>query len=595
MATLTTPLAPNTTYRDGAGNLQGAQCDSFIANQYDTFGTLTKAAIDNLSVSAVKAIYTDGTVWREIGALISAEFEIQLCGIERKDLFDWVMASYRPGMSLLWQPERQHMSPSLVKPYISARQIAPVNDQYWILSTGFATGSYTPNTTGPLDAVTGTVNGDTVMTGARVFRLQAAYGVPLSAMYFLPRHFLFVLNNSSGGSALHGQWQIIDSALADDGTYVDVLVNIKGPDTTTVDTTPVTGVVIVGTNSVHNAESYCRNAISVNPQKRIPFWVGVRRWGRRISSAYLELLKHLTGTNQWFREFQDLPINERNRQDERRDRKEWVQQVFWGRSLTPKQNLNQWFDAETTDPTTTGLRRIKSLSGATIDPGTGDELQEFEAMPIGIYDQLKGCGQVWDLQGAALPIRTLINTKLYDLWRNRDQAGKDVKNIRLIMDSLSAVDFMKAMVAYHKFVFGADTPTMNIEQGSDIYGFSYRKFTVPERPYGVTLEVATHLFFDDQLNAFSGLAVGQQNRGRMLMAIDMGPGGSIYPAILKSDRVVHVTGELQKLAAIEKSFACVMENPTYETTMTSTATTTVVECPLMSLWAENFSSITGPA
>src|SRR5262245_50328351 len=150
MATLTNPIAPNTA---------GAACDISLVNQYDTFGALNRANIQALSPAGSKALYTpDSVVWYELDALLSTQFEMQLCGIERKGVYDWVMASYRPGMSKLWQTVRRQKGPSIINPYIIGRQLSPYNEEYWILSSGFAPGSYTPNTTGPLDAVTGTIN-----------------------------------------------------------------------------------------------------------------------------------------------------------------------------------------------------------------------------------------------------------------------------------------------------------------------------------------------------------------------------------------------------------------------------------------------------
>jgi len=62
----------------------------------------------------------------------------------------------------------------------------------------------------------------------------------------------------------------------------------------------------------------------------------------------------------------------------------------------------------------------------------------------------------------------------------------------------------------------------------------------------------------------------------------------IYPAILASNRKVHNTGDLSKLASISPDFACVMATNTKRQTLTSTMWTMIVECPNSNLIVENF-------
>ena len=70
------------------------------------------------------------------------------------------------------------------------------------------------------------------------------------------------------------------------------------------------------------------------------------------------------------------------------------------------------------------------------------------------------------------------------------------------------------------------------------------------------------------------------------MVLDLG--GGIYPGIIASNRVVHKTGDLADLAKSDSSYACVMNNPTKETTLNSTTWTAIVECPTDNLIIENF-------
>ena len=99
------------------------------------------------------------------------------------------------------------------------------------------------------------------------------------------------------------------------------------------------------------------------------------------------------------------------------------------------------------------------------------------------------------------------------------------------------------------------------------------------------IRIVTHAFFDDMASA--AVAEGIGSAGRFLWIMDF---NSIYPAIITSNRKVHTTGEIEKLAAIDRDYACVMENPTQEVSLNSLTWATVVECPDTSAIVEGFNS-----
>lgn len=549
-----------------------AACSVAITNNYDTVGTLTRASLKGLTPAQVKALFTDGTQWHEMTSMLRTQFEMAACGVRRYGMYDWIMSSNRPGMGKLVQTVKRDKGPSLIQPFILGRQISVVNDQYWVITGGYATGAYTPGETGPLSTVSG-------MT--RVIRVIAAYGVPLDAKYFLPKQQLFILNLSLGGSALTGQWQVVESAMADDESYVDIgILTLNAFDTSAVDTTPTTGVVLCGINNVHDVEQYCYNRVNVNPVKYVPFWYQTRRRSRRVDSQYVDLFEKLMEDNQWYAQFQDLPLAERNRQDEIADQKQFVNSFFFGRPWSNLQTLTGW----------TGLPQITSITGATVDPGTGSQLQAYRANMVGVYEQLKACSRVTDQQGQTVNVKTFCETNLYNIWRSRSSQGRPAGEIDIYTNSISADEWMVSFIAYAKAKLG-DIVRLNIDEGSNEYGFQWRKFRL-FRPLGVTVNIITNEYFDDVLDVFTNLTTGTQAaRGRFLAVLDLGKGGSIYPAVLGSNRKVYETGQIEQLAKIDASFSCVMENPTIRTALTSETTTAIVECPLHSEWLENFSTI----
>lgn len=565
-----------------------AACDVAISNNYDTTGSLTKSSIKGLTPLQVKALFTDGTYWHEMNSMLRTQFEMASCGVRRFGLYDWIMSSNRPNMSRLLTTMKRDRSSSLIQPFILGRQLSVVNDDYWAITTGFATGAYTPGATGPLSTISGM---------DRVIRVVAGYGVPLDAKYFLPKHQLYIFNVSVGGSALMGQWSIVEAAVSAGGDYVDIgIVNLNSSGTTTVDQTPLTGVVLVGINNVHDAEKYCYNPVNVNPIKIVPYWYQFRRRMRRVDSEYEKLFKKLQEDNEWYAQFQDLTLADRNRQDELRDQKQLVNSMFFGRPWGIEQRLDG-------SPFWTSLPDILSLSGASVDPGTGGLLQAKRANMIGIYPQMQACSRVTDMQGQNLNIKTWCETQIYNVYRSRTSQGRPARSIDVYTDSISADQFMMAFINYAKAKVG-DIVRINVNamdgqnvapfamsEGANEWGFQWRSFRL-FRPQGVTVNIITHEFFDDILNTFTNLTTGQQSsRGRFLLTLDLGKGGSIYPAVLGSNRKVFTTGELEQLARVDASFACTMENPTIKTTATSEITTMIVECPLHSDWTENFGSI----
>lgn len=567
-----------------------AQCDVAITNSYDTTGTITKATLKPLAPSDWKSLFTDGfNKWYEKTSYLKTQFEMKACGVRRYGLYDWLMSSQRPGLGNLIGKRPLDRGPSLIQPFIMGRQMSVVNADFWVINGGCPKSGYTTHAsnvamssgtsaTGPLDVSSGAGSD-------RVIRVQAGYGLTLDAKYFNAGNSIFILNKSAGGTAQHGMWKILNAAVSADGTsFVDVLVTTQNSfDTSTVDTAPVAGLVVVGINNVSDYEKKCLNSPNINPIKHVPFWYQTARRARRIDSQYREVLKKLTDDNSYFAQFQDIPLAERNRQDELTYQKQFCYAMFFNRPISNAQRLEG-------SPNWTSLEQITSISGASVDPGTGGQLVEYRANLVGFYEQLKGCSQVQDKQNAALDIKTFLESTIYDIYRARDSRGRPAKSIDIYTDSITADQFMTAFIEYAKEKVG-DIIRVNIESGEKEFGFTYTSFKL-FRPQGVTVNLITNEFFDDLVNTMNTLPTGEQaSRGRFLAVLDIGTGGSMYPALLKSNRKVWTTGKIEEMAKVDSTYACVMENPTIETTLSSETLAAIVECPKDSVWVENFSKI----
>jgi hypothetical protein len=350
-----------------------AQCGVAIENDYGTVGTFTKSQISQLTPEQWKALFTESSVWNEMTAYLKTQFQMAACGIQRQTFHDWIMSSNRRGMGSLINQVKLDRGPSVIQPFIMGRQMSVVNNEFWAITAGWAVADYTAGTTGPLSSADIATCTDTTYARCRVIRIQAGYGssysLPLDARYFLPEHVLYILSSSSG-VATHAQFKVEASALAADNSYIDVVVKAQPLEDDTgyaEELAPTTGLVLVGINNVNDFESYCQNRLTINPIKHVPFFYQTYRNGRRVSSQYLEVFAKLMADNAYFSEFGNLPLAEMNRQDEEMAQREFVNAFLFQQKISVAQRLSG-------DPNWSDLEDISSVSGATVDPGTGNLL-----------------------------------------------------------------------------------------------------------------------------------------------------------------------------------------------------------------------------
>lgn len=579
-------------------------CQVAVQNTYNTTGTVTRSRIAVLSPTAIKALFY-GTAgadtyagWHEMKSLLKHQIEMQACGIRRDSLYDWMMSSNRPGMGQLINIQRVSRGPSLIAPFITGRQQSFWNVDHWVTLSNIAGSAYSA----PGDGV-GTNAGpglpSTPANGNRVVTVASSFGgtMVLHPDYFLPRKRVHIMSRGAGGAFQITQFKIVQAGRNTD-TTLDVELALDQPLTSggageavTSLATGVTaqfGLLFLGINNVQDVESWAYNMHNVNLTKMVPFWYQTRRTARTVDSAYTEFLAKMMEDNEWYRIFADTPMAERNRQDEAQDRNQWMHAAFFGERISGYQNLEKWGQ----------LEQVKSLTGAGVDPGTGDQFQAFRANMIGILPQLADCGRWTDVAGGDFPINTFLENDIYNIVRARRSQNRPATEIDIYTDESTADEFMTAYIAYSKAKTG-DIVRINVESGFTEWGFPFRRLKL-YKPSGVYVNLITADFFNDLATAASYNAygygsapfgVGAGGLGRFLMVLDMGQGGTIYPAVLNSNRKQYTVGEINDLARVDRTFSTVMENPTFKRTLTSTTTTMIVECPANSLIVGNFDRI----
>lgn len=535
-------------------------CSVAITNTYSTVGTLTRSNLSALNPTQIRALYGPSSTWAELQAMLKHQIEMKACGIRRSALYDWIMSSNKPGQGKLINIQKVAKGPSMIEPFIRGRQQSVINSDHWYVVDNQASG------------------------GNRVISVKSSFGVDLSADYFLPGKRVYLYSRNSGTNAFSlATFKVVSAAL--NGAQVDITATLEQGTTNQIPTnsTSTSGLLFVGPNNVADVEAWCYNAINTNGTKLVPFFYQTRRWQRAVDSEYKKIFASLMENNAWYAMFQDLPMAERNRQDEIRDQKEFIHSFFFGTPISDNQTITGW----------SSLDQIGAISSASVNPGTQSAytVMAYRANMVGVVPQLKACGQFTDAAAAAVEIKPFLETTLYDIYRARESQGRPVTDIDVYCSQGVADQFMVAFLAYSKEKLG-DIVRLQIDEGTTAIGFPFRRFKL-YKPHGVYVNIITDPYFDDLDIAASSSTAGPNDSslGKWLMVLDLGAGGSIYPAILGSNRKQYTSGQIEDLAKIDVTYACAMENPTIERTLTSTTATVVVECPKNSIVIANFSDV----
>lgn len=559
---------------------QDLPCSIAVNNNFDTAGSVTRANVANLTPSQLEDLFKPSGLFADMDAWFITAFEMQMCGIKRNGLYDWLMSSARQ-MGNLVTVQNVDRGPSLLFPFVLARQDSIINDEYWAITSGQAQSGYTGGVTGPL--TTGQLA--LGVAGDRVIRVVSRYGLDLDAKYFLSADRIFILSQGGNGVSQRGQWKVLSSAaeVATHPSYVDVLITSENSGSSTAwNSAPTTAaVVLMGANNVSDWESYCLNRPTRDPRKRVPFWYQTMRRARVVDSEYEKVLARLMASNKYFQQFGDLPLAERNRQDEEMFQRAWLRTFFFGKPINSNQTMANW----------QSLPEIDSIQGSFINTGLQGKIVARRANMVGVREQLLACGQVFDLQNNNLNWYEWL-TNNYNIMRSRKTQGKNVTDLDWFTDSAYAGQMETAMVNYLIAEYG-NTVRIVIEKGTNELGFSWRTFEV-KFPAGIKINVISHEFFDDIVNAMynEGGATGSAlaSAGRLLLCLEMGKsgpkGGTIYPGMIATNRKVRTLGELENMARIDPTYACTMEVPTERINLTSETCTAVVECPSNSAWIE---------
>ena len=505
-----------------------------------------------------------------MGALIKHDMEIKMCDTVQNGLYDFLMAN-KVNMSKKIRSNQVDSGTHEIAPFVMARQYSAINNGYWQVQNGVASG------------------------GNWSVDVSSTTNIPADVRSFPAGQRVYITGVSAANSVSRTAWQIVSSVISSVVTNgVTVVLSPQNSGSFLSGShlqSPVTGLLVRGTANISDFENFCAEPPAYLNWKNVPFWTETQRTTLCISTQYEKWRKALLADNPLYREFGDLTEIEKNRQLGADWQKRLVETMFWGKKINSNQSLANYNQ----------LPQISAYDGSAFGLGVdGGTCVGYRANMIGIYEQLVECNRVLDLQNSTLNLIALFN-ELYNMMRTREGAsGKYVKVFDVFTDNQTAHLINQAMIAYYNAEVGGNArwnidlngpggmPQANFNKEQDIqkaeFGFNYRSYNLMY-PAQIRVNIITHYFFDDLLTANN--VASQGGAGRLLLVLDF---TNIYPGITTSNRKVWDTGALKNLAAINSSYGCVMEVNTQQTTLMSVTGTMVVECPAGNLWLENFAN-----
>ena len=620
-----------------------------IWNNYDTCGTMTRADIGVAEAGDLDSIFTSSSAaemgkttarYRDMESLLTTQMELKTCGGRQYGMYDWLMSS-ATSMGANLTERKISGGASEIEPFILAAQKDIIKDDYWLV-THIMNFQYKYETNAnPASGGSSTASSAVSALAAAspapaekqvILRVKAAGNNPNATGYF-PAKTTISLFAKGGVNSLGVAYRLsfrVDQALTDtNATAIDLVCTFLGgwgggQDLTESDMFGASGeddlapgkvlsliskyqspasevtatgvgsnaIVTIGVNNINDFEHWCHNRPALNTRKHVPFWYQTSRHTLCVSEFYKEWLERTMRTNAYFNKFGDVSLAERNAQLGLMHQKEWCNSFFFGQPISDKQKLTTYKELDV----------INSVATSSNDWGSDIESApiSYRANALGVYAQLAHTNRVQDKAGAAFDLKNFLEVDIFNMVRSRKDQGKPADSIDVFTDSKTAKNIFNAMMKYYINESGGsngsggslrvnyDVTNQNISN-LGFYAQSYRL----HYPAGVTLNVITNEFFDDLVNVHKTAEVdltantgSEGSLGRFLMVLDLG--GGIYPGIIASNRVVHKTGDLNDLAKSDASYACVMANPTKETTLNSTTWTAIVECPSDNLIVENF-------
>jgi len=534
-----------------------AKCCPHYVEDFDRCAGISVCSVKPVMPDEWDTIYFSNGIPRVDSALAEADFVAKACLPKINGLYDWISATRRNWNSGRMSSSRKTSGVLEYEPYIKGSRRGPINNQWWSAVYSGASGGAEPAGTHKY-----------VVT-------PLSSNIPASERWFHLEMQVFMFTKNDDGTELKaaGTVKAIDTVGADLVIWV-----LAAPDSGLPGVAGAAGydeaLLTRGLANISDYEEFCEQIPAINTRQDSYYWVGTSRMTICDSEIQKKFIERVMD-NKAYAEYYHVDDVVYSRQMVEDYQMRQVENFFWGRALSDKQTYSTWDEL----PTIT-----LDFDGYGL-PDQGACVGR-RANPIGIVNQLSECNRVIDLQGGQLDLVTHVLEQVYymDVIRSENGVSSDVHEVW--MNSVFAMKFQQAMIAYYK-AKTLDTMRMNVNVTSGeqkAFGFSWRDWIL-DFPAGKTLRIMTHPFFDNWYNAFAKItSVDIRSQGNMMWFIDW---SSIYQATINSSTVTNTTGNIQDLAKISQAMACRMKTHKTSYRHSSHTFTNVVECPAASLLIQN--------
>lgn len=531
------------------------QCAPSINSDIATCGTASLCVNAKPETAGdLDNIYMLDGEFRVLGAMLMTSMELKACGIVEHPLRDFFMANLRPVRKNI-QPDDMYKTVRKIKPFILAEQKHPINNNYWKVTGGGA-------------------SGETNWAVA----VASTSGIPANAASFTPGERVFIKSKTAGGTINVWQGLVVTSTL--EGDHVNLVLTPQNAGSAFDVEDPTTGRLTRGPANIARSEAYCDAEPTYLNTNLVPFWIEHTKTTLCNSSDVREWRKAITDNNPMYAKLFAQSEAASNGQKIAAWMNKTFENFLWGKQISINQNVNDY----------RSLPQVTRFLGEIGMGYAGGTCDGYKANALGIIEILQRCNRVYDAQGADLDLWSLIDA-IYNLSRVRAGVGSaGASQFDLFTDRETASLIDRGMIALFK-AYSQDTLSINMMAEGNNLGFHFKRYSLVGKGIGITLNVMTHFSLDDYLSMWTEYSTELADAtvasgGRALWLLDM---GGLAMGVVESTRQTSTSGKLEDLQRVDPAYQCVEDTATREVEQRGLTYTNIVDCPQANLLIWNLS------
>ena len=538
-------------------------------------GSLTKADITAFTPEKVVDLKDVAVAESEMYRQLTVS---RLTGVKEMPLFDLLLSRMTNVAPEIMKDGAKGQT--FFRPYFLRKQEDVVNANNFTIVSGQAdpnAGKAVDGVRHPTHAWQVTVTSKSLASGTDAKLAYEETGIKDVGRYFLPGQSVVVLN-LDGSDVNEPYFEIVSATSRVTGGGSEVADVVLKPNRSEAwwndgansallsSWQPTNGVVMIGTNSVSDYESWAFNEPVDHAPRLVAHWPQTCRFTRCYDDLYEEYLKRIMNgqVNAYLKSFKELPMAEQNRRMYAAYQRKLMATMLFGQAINEHQTVE-------------GYKKLPNV----LDPRGNNGLIEYKSNCLGIFTQYGAADRRVDYAGAKFDIN-VFEEQVYALKRHREVDGGTVDSIDFITDKNTANRFRWIMADYYKKRYGFSwnrefAPNQKIEFGKQTM-WTFNTYELEDAHCEINIIVEP--FLTDHKAAFTG---GLAPRGNMLAAIDW---NDIELGMGDFSRRVSKTPDLDS----DPDFRHIIKAIISYCEMESCKITPVVNDPKRHLLVENFSN-----